>query len=128
MICGIGVDIVQVKRFEKWINNPKMLERYFNPAEIMDSNQNQSISQKLIEHYGARFAAKEAFGKALGTGIFGFNLTDIYVQNEKSGKPVLKVENTAEKKLKEMFGECKIHLSLSHEKDNAIAFVIIEKE
>ena len=75
MIFGIGTDISQVNRFEKWVENPQMFMRFFNPAEIMEKG---SLAAKC-QHYAARFAAKEAFSKALGTGIAGFELKEVYV-------------------------------------------------
>lgn len=122
MILGIGTDIAKVQRFEKWIKNPEMLERFFNPVEIKKTGSDSH----LCEHYAARFAAKEAFSKALGTGIVGFELKDVYIENNSEGKPLLKVVNTAEKRINELYGNCTIHVSLSHEKEYAIAFVIIE--
>ncbi|MCR4900712.1 MAG: holo-ACP synthase [Treponema sp.] len=123
MICGIGIDMTTVERFLTWIEKPEMIDRFFNKEEQC-SNPN-IIFQK--EHYAARFAAKEAFGKALGTGITGFNLSDVYIKSEANGKPILKVMGSAQKKLKEIFGDCKLHVSLSHERNNAVAVVIIEK-
>ena len=89
MICGIGVDMTTVERFLKWIEKPEMIERFFNKEE-MTTNPN-IVFQK--EHYAARFAAKEAFGKALGTGITGFNLVDVYIKSEANGRPALKVHH-----------------------------------
>ena len=123
MICGIGVDMTTVDRFMKWVETPEMIDRFFNSEEKC-SNPNIAFQK---EHYAARFAAKEAFGKALGVGITGFNLCDVYIKSESNGRPVLKVQGSAEKKLKEIFGDCKLHVSLSHERNNAIAVVIIEK-
>ncbi len=124
MIFGIGTDITKVIRFKKWVENPEIIERFFNPAEIITKGKLNA----LCEHYAARFAAKEAFSKAIGTGITGFKLCDVYIVNDKNGKPELKVENSARKVLQNLCGECKIHVSLSHEKEFAIAYVIIEKE
>ena len=123
MICGLGVDMTTVERFLKWIEKPDMIDRFFHPEEKC-SNPNIAFQK---EHYAARFAAKEAFGKALGTGITGFNLKDVYIKNEPNGRPVLNVTGSAEKRLNEIFGDCKLHVSLSHERNNAIAVVIIEK-
>ena len=123
MICGIGIDMTTVERFERWVSTPNMIDRFFNKEEKC-SNPN-IVFQK--EHYAARFAAKEAFGKALGVGVTGFNLCDVYIKSEPNGRPVLKVQGSAEKKLKEIFGDCTLHVSLSHERNNAIAVVIIEK-
>lgn len=122
MIFGIGTDIVQVSRMNKWVENPEIIKRFFNPVEIMEKGSDSTKNQ----HYAARFAAKEAFSKALGTGITGFSLRDVYITNDKSGKPILNVKNSAADVLREKCGECKIHVSLSHEKEYATAFVIIE--
>lgn len=123
MIFGIGTDIVQNSRFEKWIDNPSMLERFFNPQEIIES----SNKQKLLEHYASRFAAKEAFVKALGTGFTDFELKNIFVTHDNLGKPILNVEGNVLNNLKLRCSNFDIHLSLSHEKDYAVAFVIIEE-
>ena len=124
MICGIGVDMTTVERFIKWIEKPEMIERFFNKEEQC-ANPNIVVQK---EHYASRFAAKEAFGKALGTGITGFNLCDVYIKSESNGRPVLKVTGSAEKQLKKIFGDCNLHVSLSHERNNAVAVVIIEKK
>ena len=123
MIFGIGTDISQVNRFEKWVKNPQMFMRFFNSAEIMERGNLQAQCQ----HYAARFAAKEAFSKALGTGIAGFELKEVYIQNDGLGKPELKVEGKALELLKERAGDdfC-LHVSLRHEKEYALAFVVIE--
>lgn len=122
MILGIGTDIVEVKRMQRWIEKPEMLERFFNQQEQMEKGSEAARCQ----HYAARFAAKEAFSKALGTGITGFSLQDVFITNDKSGKPSLNVEASAADVLKERCGGCKLHVSLSHEKEYATAFVIIE--
>ena len=123
MIFGIGTDIAQVNRFEKWVENPQMFMRFFNPAEIMEKG---SLAAKC-QHYAARFAAKEAFSKALGTGIAGFELKEVYVVNDPLGKPELKVEGKALELLKQKtVDDSCLHVSLSHEKEYALAFVVIE--
>ena len=121
MICGIGTDISEVKRFYKWVKNPLLYKRFFNEKEIRSFSSDSAACQ----HYAARFAAKEAFSKALGTGLV-FELKEVYVTNDISGKPVLNVEGKAADILKEKFGDCVLHISLSHEKEYAIAFVVIE--
>ena len=123
MIAGIGTDIAEVKRFEKWVENPEMLERFFHEKEMSSAKSTAARCQ----HYAARFAAKEAFSKALGTGITGFGLKDVYITNDSEGKPLLNIEGAALSLLKERLGECKAFVSLSHEKEYAVAFVIFEK-
>ncbi|MBQ5908255.1 MAG: holo-ACP synthase [Treponema sp.] len=122
MIIGIGVDISKVSRFEKWVKDEKMIPRFFNAAEI---NNCRSI-QSACEHYAARFAAKEAFGKALGVGLAGYDMKDIYIVNDENGRPELKVENKAKDLLESKCENPIIHVSLSHEKEYATAFVVIE--
>lgn len=123
MVFGIGVDITAVKRFEKWVNSPDMIERFFNEKEIKSGKSLSAVCQ----HYAVRFAAKEAFSKAIGTGISGFNLKDVYITNDEFGKPIINVQNSAEEILKSRCQNYKLHVSLSHEKEYAIAYVIIEE-
>ncbi len=123
MIYGIGIDIVKVDRIKKWVQDEKMVQRFFNPAEM---NTCTSI-QSSAEHYAARFAAKEAFGKAIGTGLSEFRLQDVFVKNDEFGKPELILQNEAADLLKKKCGNAKIHISLTHEKEYALAYLIIEK-
>ncbi len=123
MIAGIGTDIAEVGRFEKWVKNPDMLERFFNEKEMSSAKSEAARCQ----HYAVRFAAKEAFSKALGTGISGFNLKDVYITNNSEGAPLLNIEGAALSLMKERLGQCKAFVSLSHEKEYALAFVILEK-
>ena len=122
MIAGIGTDITEVKRFEKWVQNPQMLERFFNEKELSTAKSDSAKCQ----HYAVRFAAKEAFSKALGTGITGFSLKDVYITNNSEGKPLLNIEGEALSLMKERLGECNAFVTLSHEKEYAVAFVVLE--
>lgn len=121
MIYGIGTDITEVKRFKKWVEKD-LVSRFFNKEEIIECKSLQSA----CEHFAARFAAKEAFSKALGTGLTGFSLKDVYVVKNESGKPFLKLKDSALELFKKRCGNAQIHLSLSHEKEYALAYVIIE--
>jgi len=129
MIFGIGTDITRVKRFERWLLNEDMIFRVFNKDEFFPIEPDKSSDRKIqaaLEHYAARFAAKEAFAKALGTGL-RFNASDVCVLKEESGKPYLKLYDSALKLCNSLVGEkYLIHLSLSHEKEYAVATVIIE--
>lgn len=124
MIAGIGTDIAEVKRFEKWVQNPQMIDRFFNEKEISSAKSEASRCQ----HYAVRFAAKEAFSKALGTGISGFSLKEVYITNDSEGKPLLNIEGAALSLMKEKLGDCTAFVSLSHEREYAVAFVILEKK
>ena len=88
-IYGVGTDIVNVDRMKKVIKNKEFLGRLFGNEEILKCS-------KLVNSYNCyakRFAAKEAFSKALGTGISnGINFNEIIVMNEKSGKPFIRLK------------------------------------
>jgi len=122
-IYGIGTDIVSVDRIKKSLKNKNFLKKLFNKGEIAKCS-------KLINSincYAKRFAAKEAFSKALGTGISnGINFNEITILNEKSGKPFIKLIGNTKKKINSKFKKkIKISLSLSDEKKYAVAFVTI---
>lgn len=125
MIYGIGVDLVNVSRLEKWVkqkNAKGLIARFFSETEISDSFSNpKTVALSLA----ARFAAKEAFGKALGTGLRGIKLKDISVKTAHNGKPELQVFGTAKRALTKMNIK-KTFVSLSHEKQIAIAIVLLE--
>nr|WP_218137401.1 holo-ACP synthase [Treponema phagedenis] len=108
---------------QKWRNNKKLLERFFHSEEVRlfyDCG-------KKNEFLASRFAAKEAFGKALGTGLKNIRLKEIQVTKNINGKPILKISGNAENVFRNLKGKY-LHLSLSHEKNNAVAIVIIEGE
>lgn len=123
MIQGIGIDIVEVDRIAEKIGKENgFREKVFSPAEIefCESRANK------CEHYAARFAAKEAFLKATGTGLLaGFNIHDIELSNDASGQPRIRLQNEFEK-LASGRGWRKIHVSLTHVKSMASAVVVIE--
>ena len=122
MITGIGIDIVEIKRMERWLENKKLLERYFHPDELTTASARHNNEARTL---AARFAAKEAFGKAIGTGLENIVLKDIMVYNNEKGKPELKLFNTALEVFNKT-GASKVHISLSHEKENAIAMIVLE--
>ena len=123
MISGIGIDVVHVQRMAKWLSVPGLLERFFHPDELSQALSRGSGTELSL---AARFAAKEAFGKALGTGLAGIVLKDVMVANHHNGMPEIRVQGTARQAL-EKSGANRVHISLTHEKDNAIAMVILEK-
>ena len=123
-IFGIGTDIVSIDRIKNSLRNRNFINRIFNEKEILKCKKiNNSINC-----YAKRFAAKEAFSKALGTGISnGINFNEIIILNKKSGKPYISVIGQTKKILKMKFKrrKSKISLSLSDEKKYAVAFVTI---
>ena len=122
MITGIGIDIVQVQRMRRWRSQPGLLERYFHPQELATALSRGGGADLSL---ASRFAAKEALGKALGTGLEGIVLKDIMVINHHNGRPELQVFSTAREALKKN-GANRVHLSLTHEQDNALAMVVLE--
>lgn len=124
MIYGVGVDIVQVGRIERWLASPELIDRFFNPVE---SRLLAGSFKQKAQSLAARFAAKEAFAKALGTGFRGLNLKSIWIESDKLGKPILCTEGTASDLLKGV-GSTRVHVSLSHEKSYAVAMIVIEVE
>jgi holo-[acyl-carrier-protein] synthase len=124
VICGIGMDIVEVCRvekiIEKWGN--KFTKRYFSESEI---NYCEKMTFPAI-HFSARFAVKESFIKAVGVHYAdGLHMKDIETIHNDRGGPVLKVYE----KIKEMVDERKIkniHVTISHTKKYAVACVILE--
>lgn len=125
MILGLGTDIVAVHRIARVIkDNPRFIEKVFSSGEQQYCSSKASPAQS----YAARFAAKEAFMKALGTGWDeGISWTQIEVINDAKGKPSIQLSGATQALAKNRGAEL-IHLSLSHEKDYAIATVILEKK
>ena len=122
MIAGIGIDVVHASRMDRWRKVPGLLKRYFHPDELPAALAKGSGATLSL---AARFAAKEAFGKALGTGLAGIVLRDIMVKNRHNGQPEIIVSGTALAALKQS-GASLVHTSLTHERDNAIAMVVLE--
>ena len=124
MITGIGIDVVHATRMDRWRNIPGLLDRFFAPEELKTALEKRNSASLSL---AARFAAKEAYGKALGRGLAGIVLKDIMVKNRHNGQPEIHVTGTALAALRES-GAKRIHLSLTHERDSAIAMVVLEYE
>ena len=127
-IHGIGTDIVNIKRIKDAINkNKNFKKRVFTSFEI-------NACQKRVNNincFAKRFAAKEAFVKAIGEGFRkNINFNDIDIKNDKNGKPLITISKNVNKILRRKFklNKYKIFLSLSDEKKYSIAYVIIDKQ
>ena len=124
-ILGIGVDIIENKRIKSSIRNHKFKDRIYSPKELK-----QSISSKdKVKYFSKRFAAKEAFAKALGTGFRNnLNFKDIEIINDKLGKPYYaktkKITKIIKKEFKVKSFNC--FLSISDENNYSTAFTIIQ--
>lgn len=125
MIYGIGIDLVENDRIGKIIRKwgLKFLTRVFTDAEIEYCGRRAQASL----HYGARFAVKESFLKAIGTGLgAGVKLAEIEVVSDPGGKPGLRLSGGA-RAFVEQASIHKIHLSITHTKNYASAMVVLEK-
>lgn len=124
MIYGIGADIIEVERIKNAIEKygDRFLKRIFTETEI---NYCEEYKDKKFLHYAARFAVKEAFSKAIGTGLTqGFKFTEIGIINEKNGKPIVVLDGT----MKDKYSQYKIDVSISHTETNAVAFIVMSSD
>ena len=127
IILGVGIDLVENIRIKKLIKDRKFLNRIFTKEEIDNSLKKKDKTSFLAK----RFASKEAFSKALGSGFRnGLNFIDISIINDKKGKPYIKINNKIKNIILKRLNvkKFKIFLSISDEKNYSIAIVIIEKK
>jgi holo-[acyl-carrier protein] synthase len=125
MIYGTGVDIVDITRFERFVRErmDSLFQRLFTPRELEYCRH----KNKCAQHYALRFAAKEAFFKAYGTGLReGMSWRDVEVVNDELGKPELELHGKAAQIFCER-GLKKTFVSLSHDGAYGVALVILEK-
>ncbi len=116
MITGIGVDIIEVARIRKAIErNPRFVERIFTDRETAYC----AGKKNRFQHLAARFAAKEAFFKALGRPVAWVEAETV---NLPSGRPELVIHTSGD------LGFDRVHVSLSHLADYAVAVVVLEKD
>ncbi len=123
-IYGIGTDVVNINRIKNSLKNKNFTIRLFNKNEIKKCN----AQINKANCYAKRFAAKEAFSKAIGTGISkGINFDEIIVYNIKSGKPGIRLLGNTKKIVNKIIKKKKfnIFLSLSDDKPFAVATVVI---
>jgi|TARA_B110000114_G_C14995796_1_gene358545 holo-[acyl-carrier protein] synthase len=126
-ILGTGIDIIENLRIKKSLENKNFIKRIFSNNEI-------SLSKKIKDKtsfYAKRFAAKEAFAKALGTGFRNnLNFKDISIINNNVGKPSFVINKKLKDIVKKQFKTSSFNffLSISDEKKYSIAFVILQKK
>ncbi|QVK17267.1 holo-ACP synthase [Mycoplasmatota bacterium] len=115
MIIGIGTDLLEIERLKKG-SHKNLVKRILTDKEIeiYDGYKNE---KRKIQFLAGRFAAKEAYSKALGTGIGLITFKDIEVLNDACGKPYIQIEN-----------DTRIHLSITHTDNYAQAFVVLENK
>ena len=123
LIRGIGTDIIEIQRISKAIErNSNFIKKVFteNEQQYFKTRNNNKHTIAGI------FAAKEAVSKALGTGIRGFGLRDIEILHDNLNKPLVNLNLKVIEK--NNLKKYKLHLSISHSNDNAIAFAVLEEE
>lgn len=122
MAIKIGTDIVEIERFGKVIERrPGLRTKLFSPSELAYCD----FKANPVQHLAARFCAKEAFAKAIGTGIRSFSMRDVEVAVDQKGKPSLKLSEKAFKIAFDL-GMRDMDVSLSHGKSLAIAVVVVD--
>lgn len=122
MILGVGVDIVEIRRIKEAISkHANFIDRMFSKNEI-EYLKSRNLRPEFV---AGRFAAKEAVAKALGTGFSGFEFKDIEIDRTAAGKPLVVLKGKA-KLMAQKYGNYKIHVSISHGVDNAIAYAVME--
>ncbi len=124
MIVGIGIDLVQVARLRGALDRHgvRLRQRLFTTGELADCESHRDPAECLA----ARFAAKEAALKALGTGkIAGFRWTDLEIKRSDSGRPSLVFSGLVQKRA-EQLGVRRLWVSLSHDGGKAVALVVLE--
>jgi len=123
MIVGIGCDLIEVERIACALERRRkaFYRRVFTEEEVAYSEARQDPAL----HLAARWAAKEAFFKALGTGLRGGSLHEVEVRNKPTGEPELLVWGRARKVMEKKHGKF-VHISLSHVTGMAMAVVVIE--
>ena len=122
-IYGIGSDIIDISRIQKSLKNDTFKKKLFSSKEIkiIETKSNR------IASYAKRFAAKEAFSKALGTGISkGLSFKEISIINDKNGKPYIELSGKTKSVVRLILKKkYKIFLTISDERKYALAMVII---
>ena len=110
MIVGIGIDVVEVARIERAMQNPRFVRRI-----LCEEERAEGLSAGRV---AGRWAAKEALAKALGRSL---RWHQVCVANDDYGRPTLRVEGVAE------LAGCRVHLTITHERSVAAAVVVIER-
>lgn len=124
MIVGIGCDIIEIERIARAIKSESFIRRVFTAEE---ADYCQRRGQQAAASFAARFAAKEAVLKALGTGLREGSLQEIAVDNDGLGKPLVQLSGHFAMLAKQL-GVKNIQISLSHSRDFAVAYVIMEDD
>ncbi len=118
-IKGIGCDIINISRFDRLIEDPRFLDKVYTANEL------HYIRNHGVQSAAGLWAAKEVVGKAMGTEFSGFVMKDVEVLHNEQRRPETLLHGRAETEAERLHME-RIHISISHEKEQAIAFAVIE--
>ncbi len=121
MNLKVGIDLVEIPRIKKAVKNSRFVARVYSKAEQEYFEQK---ARNKIQSMAANWSAKEAFSKAIGTGIRGFAMNEIEVLRDETGKPYIVLSEN----IKNKFGNCVVDVSLTHTGDTAGAVVLINKK
>ena len=123
MIVGIGIDLIEIEKIAKDLHSDVYLRKVFTESEIAACKN----AVNSAERFAGKFAAKEAFMKAIGNGIRqGVWFMQIEVLNRENGQPYVQVSGEAEIQLNEL-DVTNIHVSITHTKNTAAAVIILER-
>lgn len=120
MIIGTGIDIIEISRFERLLRTHSSLQHIFGNEELEFLGRKGSAAS-----YAVNFCAKEAFAKALGTGVRGFCLKEVQLLRDNSGMPYLKFSGRAERIVSQ--ARLVFHISATHSEMLAAAFAVAER-
>ena len=122
MVIGIGTDIIEIDRIAELVDKENFCRKYFSDRE----NEYFESKKNKYEKIAGNYAAKEAFSKALGTGIRNFALREVEILRDELGKPYIELSGDAQKAAQKKWIK-RFHVSISHCIDYATAYVIAEK-
>lgn len=128
MIIGLGIDIAELPRIHRSLERfgTHFADKILHPDEMAAMPGNDLLSPAAVAYIAARFAAKEAGAKALGTGFSnGIGPHDIRIASRPSGRPVVSFHNKALERMQAL-GGTSVHVSLTHSRENAAAVVVME--
>ena len=120
MISGTGIDVIEISRFEKLLRKHADLSRIYGEEEL----EQLDLSGKA-QSYAANFCAKEAFAKALGTGVRGFRLSEVQLLRDETGRPFFKLLGNAQSIVSQ--AGLVFHISVTHSGTITAAFAVAER-
>jgi len=119
LIAGLGLDICEIARIEKAMENPRFL------ARILTEGERERVSRRGANTAAGLFAAKEAVAKALGSGFDGFGFQDVEILWDEAGRPTCRLTGGAAERLRRIGGG-NVFISITHDAGVAAAVAVVE--